>query len=65
MSPSYLKLYSEGKLRIRAAKAVSLMGSCHVCPRACGANRLKGETGFCGTGRKAKVASYNAHFGEE
>ncbi|MBW2614979.1 MAG: radical SAM protein [Deltaproteobacteria bacterium] len=65
MEPSYLKLHSEGELTIRAAKAVSLMGSCHICPRACGANRLKGETGFCGTGRKAKVASYNAHFGEE
>jgi putative pyruvate formate lyase activating enzyme len=28
-------------------------------------NRIKGETGFCQTGRKARVASYNAHFGEE
>jgi putative pyruvate formate lyase activating enzyme len=65
MEPSYLKLHSEGELTIRAAKAVSLMESCHICPRACGANRLKGKTGFCGTGRKAKVASYNAHFGEE
>ncbi len=65
MTPSYIKLHSEGKLRIRAAKAVSLMESCHICPRACGVNRLKGETGFCETGSKARVASYNAHFGEE
>jgi len=65
MEPSYLKLHSEGKLRDRAAKAVSLMGSCNICPRGCGANRLKGETGFCGTGSKAKVVGYNAHFGEE
>jgi putative pyruvate formate lyase activating enzyme len=28
-------------------------------------NRASGEIGFCGTGAKAKVASYNAHFGEE
>jgi putative pyruvate formate lyase activating enzyme len=26
---------------------------------------MKGELGFCETGRKAAVASYNAHFGEE
>jgi putative pyruvate formate lyase activating enzyme len=65
MEPSYLKLHSEGELTIRAAKAVSLMGSCHLCPRECGVNRLKGETGFCGTGRKAGVAGCQAHFGEE
>ena len=41
------------------------MESCHLCPRKCRVNRLKGETGFCQTGRKARVASYNAHFGEE
>jgi len=41
------------------------MESCRLCPRACGVNRLKGETGFCGTGRKARVAGYNTHFGEE
>ena len=28
-------------------------------------NRIQGERGFCKTGRKARVASYNAHFGEE
>jgi putative pyruvate formate lyase activating enzyme len=41
------------------------MEPCHICPRACAVNRLEGETGFCKTGSKAKVASYNAHFGEE
>lgn len=41
------------------------MRSCRVCPRECGVNRLEGEEGFCKTGRKAKVASFNAHFGEE
>jgi putative pyruvate formate lyase activating enzyme len=65
MEPSYLKLHSEGELTIRAAEAVSLLESCHICPRACGADRLNGEKGFCNIGRKAKVASYNAHFGEE
>lgn len=41
------------------------MESCHLCPRECGVNRLDGETGYCRTARKARVASYNAHFGEE
>jgi putative pyruvate formate lyase activating enzyme len=41
------------------------MQSCSLCPRECGVNRLEGETGYCESGRKAKVASYNAHFGEE
>jgi putative pyruvate formate lyase activating enzyme len=41
------------------------METCSLCPRACGVNRLEGETGYCRTGRKAKVASFNAHFGEE
>ena len=65
MEPSYLKLHREGELSARAAKAVSFLESCDFCPRTCGVNRLTGETGFCGTGRKVKVASYNAHFGEE
>ena len=63
--PSYLKLHEEGELKRRIEKALTLMESCALCPRECGVNRLKGEMGFCETGRKAKVASYNAHFGEE
>lgn len=65
MGPSYLKLHRNGELSIRLEEALSLMESCHLCPRACGVNRLEGETGYCRTGRKARVASYNAHFGEE
>jgi putative pyruvate formate lyase activating enzyme len=65
MEPSYIRLHANGQLRDRAEKALHLMESCRLCPRKCGINRLKGETGVCGIGRKAKVASYNAHFGEE
>lgn len=65
MEPSYLKLHRAGELAARAERAVSRLESCSLCPRRCGVNRLKGETGFCRTGRKARVASYNAHFGEE
>lgn len=63
--PSYLKLYNEGELSLRLERALSLIEACTLCPRECRVNRLEGETGFCRTGRKAKIASYNAHFGEE
>lgn len=65
MEPSYLKLYYDGELKVRAEKALMLLESCNLCPRACGVNRLEDEIGYCSTGRKARVASYNAHFGEE
>ena len=65
MEPSYLKLYRNGELSDRLEKAINMMEACHLCPRACGVNRLEGETGYCRTGRKARVASFNAHFGEE
>lgn len=65
MEPSYLKLSRKGGLSERIDKAMALMGSCSLCPRECGVNRLEGELGVCETGRKAIVSSYNAHFGEE
>ena len=65
MEPSYLKLSRKGGLSERIDKAMALMGSCSLCPRECGVNRLEGELGVCKTGRRAIVSSYNAHFGEE
>ena len=65
MEPSYLKLFREGELTRRIEEAIALMESCSLCPRECGVNRLEGESGYCETGRKARVSSYNAHFGEE
>jgi putative pyruvate formate lyase activating enzyme len=62
---SYLKLFEQGLLAERIDKALDLLKACRLCPRRCGSNRLKDERGFCETGRKARVASYNAHFGEE
>jgi putative pyruvate formate lyase activating enzyme len=52
-------------IKERIEKTNSLLEECVVCPRECKVNRLKGETGFCGIGRNAKVASYNVHPGEE
>jgi putative pyruvate formate lyase activating enzyme len=63
--PSYLEAYSKGLLKERIPKAFALLESCRLCPRNCGVNRLDGEFGFCETGRKAIVANYNSHFGEE
>jgi len=42
-----------------------LLAACRLCPRNCGANRLAGETGYCGIGGEAVVASAGPHFGEE
>lgn len=41
------------------------LASCLMCPRACRVNRVKGELGFCRTGRLARVDSAFLHFGEE
>jgi len=38
---------------------------CDLCPRKCGVNREKGETGRCGGGNNVKIAWYGKHFGEE
>jgi len=63
--PSYLILYRNGELEARIERGLALMESCRLCPRECSVNRLGGETGYCRTGRMARVASFNAHFGEE
>jgi putative pyruvate formate lyase activating enzyme len=54
-----------GVLEDRAYQALALLESCEICPRCCRVNRLQDERGFCRTGRKARVASYSPHFGEE
>lgn len=63
--PSYLQLYKEGQLVKRVEQATRLLRECRLCPRQCAVDRLNNEKGFCKTGRRARVASYHAHFGEE
>lgn len=63
--PSYLRLYDDGVLGMRAAAAEKIIESCHLCPRRCGVNRKDGETGYCRMGGKLRIASYGPHFGEE
>ena len=61
----YLKAFKSRTLEHRVKKAIAVLDSCTLCPRRCGVDRTAGETGTCKTGRRAVVASYNAHFGEE
>ncbi len=64
--PAYLKLHQSGELTRRAEKLWNMMESCRLCPRRCGVNRLKGETGFCqARGTRLVISSFHSHFGEE
>ena len=63
--PSYIALYESGELKRRIQQALEILKACRLCPRACGVDRIKGEKGYCNTGRYARVAGFNAHFGEE
>lgn len=65
MIPSYIKLHRSGELRERANGLAGLLESCRLCPRNCGVNRLKGEKGYCRTGRYAQISAYHLHYGEE
>ncbi len=63
--PSYLALYRNGELDKRIEKSLALLKPCRLCPRQCKTDRLADKRGYCKTGRRAKVAGANAHFGEE
>lgn len=58
-------LMTPGVLEDRADEALARLEWCEICPQRCRVNRLQDERGFCRTGRKARVASYSPHFGEE
>lgn len=64
--PAYLELLRSGELKRRVEEARSMLEECRLCGRECRVNRLEGVKGaVCGTGEKAVVSSFNAHFGEE
>ncbi len=42
-----------------------LLEPCQLCPRECGALRISGERGECGSGKDAEISSFGPHFGEE
>jgi len=63
--PGYLALYKSGELERRAKALDARLAVCDICPRECGANRLKGKLGHCNSGLLPIVSSYCAHNGEE
>ena len=63
--PSYLALYRSGELKRRAEALEARLAACDICPRKCGVNRLKGETGFCHSGLLPIVDTVCQHLGEE
>ncbi|MBI5417800.1 radical SAM protein [Candidatus Poribacteria bacterium] len=62
--PGYLNLYKTGILEKRAQELKNILLSCSLCPRECKVNRFENE-GFCKSGIKPKISSYNIHNGEE
>jgi putative pyruvate formate lyase activating enzyme len=52
-------------LQDRARAALARLEACELCPRRCGADRLADERGFCRCGRRARLACYSPHYGEE
>jgi putative pyruvate formate lyase activating enzyme len=64
-TPGYKKLEQAGLLSERVEKLYDIYKSCILCPRECGANRLKGEKGICRGTSTVKVSSAHQHFGEE
>lgn len=64
--PAFLELHKTGELKTRAEKLWAIMEECRLCPRKCGVNRLKGESGFCRSpGETLVVSAFHPHFGEE
>ncbi|TAM42437.1 radical SAM protein [bacterium] len=63
--PSYLNAFESGKLKETACRLFDSLGSCAICPRNCKVNRLENKTGFCKSGKLAKVYSFFCHHGEE
>lgn len=63
--PGYLRLHRAGELKKRGDELWQRQRECRLCPRRCGATRLKGDRGVCGATSALEVASYHPHFGEE
>jgi len=63
--PGYIRARQTGRLKQAVQQALDMLSSCTLCPRQCRVDRTGDETGYCGAGRQAKVASFSPHFGEE
>lgn len=49
----------------RLAFLFAPLASCNICPRNCRVNRLRGETGICGSDADFNISSIVVHHGEE
>jgi putative pyruvate formate lyase activating enzyme len=63
--PAYLALHRSGELKKRGMDLWDRMKQCELCPRQCGANRLRGEMGVCQATAQLEVSAYHPHYGEE
>ena len=63
-TPAYLRL-PPAVLSGKASKAEAILKNCTLCPRNCRVDRTAGERGFCRTGDRPFISSWNPHFGEE
>jgi putative pyruvate formate lyase activating enzyme len=61
---AYLRI-SRKELQQKIGRAEEILKDCTLCPRSCKVDRTAGESGFCRTGDRPIVSSYNPHFGEE
>lgn len=64
-APVYLETYASGELDERIEKLMAILNECNLCPRACGINRTRGETGYCNSDNHLVVSSVQPHYGEE
>ncbi len=61
-----ISLLSQVELNERINAAYGLLEKCCLCPRECGANRLKNDKlGFCRSGLNPGISSVSPHHGEE
>jgi putative pyruvate formate lyase activating enzyme len=63
--PGYIALYRSGELARRVERLEARLEECDICPRECGAERLKGKVGSCNSAYLPIVSSFCAHRGEE
>lgn len=63
--PAYVGAMRSGTLAGKVEAALAELRACRACPRDCGADRFATAKVPCRTGRRARVASAMAHFGEE
>ncbi len=63
--PGYIRARQAGRLKQAVQQGLDMLSACTLCPRRCRVDRTADDTGYCGAGRQAKVASFSPHFGEE